>query len=279
MQDTKNLLYCFLISFVILVGWDYYVAGENQQTIKQASHNSNNGGVKAIEPQNDLEELLDNSSKTVDEVFTKRDESEIVKFYNRNIEGSIWLRGAVIDDLVLNNYKRTLSADSNRVRVLAPKDSKESYIVKFGWMGDSSKIKLPSNDSIWQSNKKSLVSGDSIILSWNNGVGQIFKIEMMLDDNYLFKIKQSVENLSEEIIKVYSYGLINKSVAQDTIKMKNYISHEGLISSANGVLSELTYDDMVEQRRSSAKNINRGWLGISDKYWTSIIAPEYYQGV
>ena len=66
-----------------------------------------------------------------------------IKVENKNIKGSISLEGAIIDDIVFKNYKKTLDSEE-KVTFLNPKKSQKEYYIETGWAtGGNEKIKLP----------------------------------------------------------------------------------------------------------------------------------------
>ena len=76
-------------------------------------------------------------------------------------------------------------------------------------MTSDKNIDIPDSDSIWSvvGNDK-LTNKSPIILSWANKQGIKFKKEISLDDKYLFTIKQSVINSTNNKYDFYSYGQI-----------------------------------------------------------------------
>ncbi|HLD77361.1 MAG TPA: membrane protein insertase YidC, partial [Rickettsiales bacterium] len=112
-----------------------------------------------------------------------------------------------------------------------------------------------------------------IILSWTNKQNIKFFIEISVDENYMFAIKQKVENLSNRDITVAPYGRINRFL---NIREKaNYILHEGFLGVFGGILQEISYDDAAEDGDKNFAGAGGSWFGITDKYWlTAIIADE-----
>ena len=55
---------------------------------------------------------------------------------------------------------------------------------------------------------KILNNNEPVILEWNNGEGIIFKKRIELDNKYLFKITQEVQNNTSQTIDLYPYAQI-----------------------------------------------------------------------
>ncbi len=68
----------------------------------------------------------------------------------------------------------------------------------------------------------------AIILNLKNGEGIVFKKKIELDEKYLFKISQIVENNTNKSIELYPYAQITRNKIPNDIQ-NFYISHEGFI--------------------------------------------------
>ena len=196
-------------------------------------------------------------------------ESERVEFENSNIKGSISLKGAAIDDLTIKNDNDELERNK-KITLLGPRNIEEGYLIESGFVTSDKNIEIPNSETIWSiEGKKKLTENSPIILSWANNQGITFKKEISLDDKYLFSIKQSVINLTNNKYDFYSYGQIIRNEIPDIIDF--LILHEGLIATLDDELIEEDYDDIQEKKFS--KTAQKGWLGISDKYWISSLIP------
>ncbi|MDC3069286.1 membrane protein insertase YidC, partial [Candidatus Pelagibacter sp.] len=198
-------------------------------------------------------------------------ESERVEFENSNVIGSISLKGAAIDDLTFKNYNVELEGDK-KITLLGPKNIKEGYLIESGFVTSDKNINIPTSETIWSiKGNKRLTENTPVKLSWTNNQGITFEKEISLDDKYLFSIRQRVINKTDEKYDFYSYGQIIRNEIPDIIDF--LILHEGLIATLDDELIEEDYDDIQEKKFT--KTAQKGWLGISDKYWiTSLIPPQ-----
>ena len=83
--------------------------------------------------------------------------------------------------------------------------------------------------------KKARVS--PIVLEWNNEEGIIFKKRIELDNKYLFKITQEVQNNTNQAVDLYPYAQITRNKKPDDL-MGFYILHEGFIGVFDEELKE-----------------------------------------
>ena len=92
-----------------------------------------------------------------------------------------------------------------------------------------------------------------------------------MDEKYLFKISQEIQNNSSKSLELYPYAQITRNKIPDDIQ-NFYISHEGFIGVFDDELKEDDYDDIEDKK--IVRETNEGWLGITDKYWMTVLVPE-----
>ena len=199
------------------------------------------------------------------------------------VKGSISLMGGRVDELALKDYRETLDAGSDIVTVFSPSNSANPYYALFGWAAGQGLAPdlVPGANTLWSLESGATLSVDSpITLAWDNGAGLTFRREMAIDENYLFSINQTVENTGAGTVTLAPYGVIARHGEPQDIK-NFFILHEGLISMADGELSETNYDDVVDYaydpREGSRAEVTQvtsdGWTGFTDHYWMTALAP------
>ena len=96
-------------------------------------------------------------------------------------------------------------------------------------------------------------------LTYDDGQGLIFRRTISVDREYLFTIKDSVENRGATSITLYPYGLISRHGTPPTLNY--YLLHEGLIGVMGSQgLREETYKQM-EEKKSEIFDATDAWLG------------------
>ncbi len=191
------------------------------------------------------------------------------------LEGSISLKGARIDDLLLKGYRETIKKDSPLVELLQPIGTSKPYYAEFGWLGDSS-LKLPNRNSVWTADRNTLTPNVAATLSWDNGAGLVFEQRIALDKNYMFTVTQRVRNSGADPVTLAPYGLISRTGTPEILGF--YILHEGLVGVLNDTLTEVDYSDLTEDGPKRYET-NGGWLGITDKYWLTALVPDQKQTI
>src|SRR5665648_1250393 len=67
-----------------------------------------------------------------------------------SVKGSIALKGARIDDLILKDYRVTVEPDSPQVTLLSPAGDPHAYYAERGFVGGGSRdLALPGGDTLW----------------------------------------------------------------------------------------------------------------------------------
>ena len=132
-----------------------------------------------------------------------------VRIETPSLQGSINLKGARIDDLVLLRERQTIDKNSPPVRLLSPAGAPGANFASFGWTGDG--IAAPGPDTVWTASAPVLTPGRPVTLSWTSPSGQRFEQTIAVDDDYLFTVKQRVANAGANAIVVRPYGLISRA--------------------------------------------------------------------
>ena len=265
-MDSKNTIAAIALSSAVIVLWALFFVPE-KSTVDQ-----NIVEKEKIEQSGDAPSLEQKETQITISRDDALKQSERIQFENENIIGSISLKGASIDDLTFKNYKVTLD-NEKRVTLLGPRNIKEGYLIDSGFVTSDKNVDVPNSDTIWsiEGNNK-LTDGSPIKLSWSNEQGLKFEKIISLDDKYLFTVKQKIINESNNKYDFYSYGQIIRNEIPEIIDF--LILHEGLIATLDDELIEEDYDDIQEKKFT--KVANKGWLGISDKYWITSLIPVSY---
>ena len=269
-MENKNVLLAVILSTAILIGWSFYFENPEEAQRKRAEIQGKTETQTNIQKPEAPQPSKANPAKSISRNEALK-ESDRVLIENKNLSGSISLRGALIDDIILKNYRETLDPNSKPIVLLSPKKYEQGYFVESGWATTKSDIKVPDNNSLWQIKEgKKLTPNSPITLEWNSREGLIFSKKIEIDDKYLFKITETVRNDKNRAVDLFHYGQITKNAKPTTENF--YILHEGLIGVVDKNLKEETYSAVEKEKKTY--NGKSGWFGITDKYWMSAIIPE-----
>jgi YidC/Oxa1 family membrane protein insertase len=198
-------------------------------------------------------------------------ESPRVEIENPRLRGSLALKGGRIDNLILTDYRQEISPGAPPVDLLSPPGTPAPYFVEFGWVPGDRSTAVPGPDALWQADHAELRPDQPVTMTWDNGQGLRFERTLEIDDDYMFKVTQRVENTGEKPVTLYPYGLISRWGTPPTLGF--FILHEGPIGVLAGTLEEIDYDDLREDGNVDLPS-QGGWLGITDKYWLTALVPD-----
>ena len=269
-MENKNVFIAIALSMSVLLFWSAFF--DPSKPIENQTQTIENDKIKNKELDNGI---VPSINETIVKKKISREESikktARVLLENSKIKGSISLEGAIIDDLSFKNYKEDIKSN-NKVLFLNPKETENGYFIESGWASIGNKIKVPTNKSIWNVvGNKILSVNNPVTLEWSNDSKLIFRKKIVIDDKYLFKINQEVENKSSKKIELYPYAQITRNKKPKDLK-GFYILHEGFIEVLDKELKEDDYDDIEEEK--IVREANEGWVGITDKYWMTALVPE-----
>ena len=266
-MDNRNVFVAIALSMSVLLFWGAFF--ENPR--KTAEQNNTN----QIEQNNNKSSIAPTINQPIIIKKVTREEavnkSKRIKIENDNVIGSLSLEGALIDDISFKKHKQKVVDGENTV-FLYPSETENGFFIETGWTSIGNKIKVPSNSSVWTvKGNNTLTEKSPVIIQWDNKEGIVFEKKIELDDKYLFKISQQVKNNTNSSVELFPYAQMTRNKIPDDIQ-NFYIQHEGFIGVFDAELKEDDYDDVKEKK--VVRESNKGWLGITDKYWMTAFVPE-----
>ena len=279
-MDQKRLMLAIAVSIAILLGFQYLVAPylphppappahvAGNQATPQTSSLKATGASPAVGGQTGQAAVPKNAPR--------------LKIAAPQVRGSISLVGARIDDLILTDYRETLAPDSPQVRLLEPLSEPQPYYVQYGWTAAPGEpVKLPGNDTLWTASADTLSAGQPVTLSWDNGQGMTFELQLSVDDNYMFSVRQAVKNGSGQPVKLFPWARIRRDY---TPANEGYTSiyggvSDGMSGVVDGTLHAMTYASAKDKGKKHDTiaydaTATGGWAGLTDKYWLTALAPD-----
>ena len=282
-SDNRNVILAVVLSMIVLFGWQFFVAGPQlEQAQRQAE-------IRAAQ-QAEAEQLAmpqagaepganEATTATGAPTFADRDSalaaSQRVEISTLDLEGSINLTGARIDDLELKQYRETVEPNSPIIALLKPAGLPDAYFIEQGWVAAAgSNVALPDSNSVWsvEGQATTLTADTPVTLRYDNGQGLVFRRTFALDDYYLFTVTQTVENSGTGDIALFPFARV---VRHGDPKVANFfIQHEGPIGvlGANNYVARKYHD--LQNERQVDFSATTGWLGMADKYWATAVLPK-----
>ncbi|AGK59866.1 YidC/Oxa1 family membrane protein insertase [Hyphomicrobium denitrificans 1NES1] len=294
-KDQNNLIFAVALSILVLMGWQYFFARpELQQEQARQEFNKkieaqNKGAAPENPPNVGNTPIAPPSSETpvgaqpqAAAPVSREDAlkaSPRIQIVTPSLDGSIDLKGGRIDDLVLTKYHETVDPSSPKVVLLSPAGSPEPYFAEYGWVPQSgSQIKVPGRDTLWTLESGTKLTPETpVVLSWDNGGGLVFHRTISVDNDYMFKIIDEIENKTQSEVTLLPYARVHRSGHPPSQVFS--VLHEGLVGvSGEHGLQEFKFADALKSGvPTTFDNVTGGWLGITDKYWATALVPDQHE--
>lgn len=270
MDNSRNMILAVVLSALVLFGWSL-ISERYFPTATPPTTELNREGQQVALPQPQADPTADAPSAVRDRALVLRESPRVV-IDTPALAGSINLVGARVDDLVLKEYAERLGKDSPPIRLLSPAGAEASQFASFGWIGTAG-VAVPGPDTRWTASAGRLGVGQPVRLTWDNGQGQLFAIDLSVDEHFMFTARQTVTNRGGERVTVQPYGYVSRSGRGADVG--TWINHVGPIGSFDDAADYGTsYDDVAEAGTMGVKpEGTANWLGFSELYWATVLVP------
>ena len=261
------MILAIALSAIVLIGWTF-VTGHFFPTANPPATKIEAGKEKVV-PNPAASPAADAPSAIRDRAIVLRESPRVV-INTPQLAGSINLKGARIDDLTLTAYRETIAKNSPPIRLLSPGGAPDAYFAGFGWAGDG--VALPGPETLWTADAKELTPTSPVTLSWTNPSGQTFSIRVSIDQKYMFTIDQTVANKGAAPVALRPYALVSRvGISKDP---STWTMHTGPIGVFDGAANyKVNFKDLDGAGADGMRFAAPSWLGFSDKYWLTALAP------
>ncbi|MDB5484791.1 MAG: protein translocase subunit yidC, partial [Tardiphaga sp.] len=295
MSDNRNTILAVILSGLVLIGWQFFFnipqmekQRATEQTQKQlqspaptATPNASPGATPGSTPPQPGSTTPSTGPAITNATAQPPVSREAaiaaasrIKIETPQLNGSISLRGARLDDLELNKFRVTVDQKSPPIVLFSPSGTAEPYYAEFGWVAAAgTSVKMPDQNTQWQQEGNSALTPSSpVTIKYDNGEGLTFRRTIAVDDKFLFTIKDDVSNVGAAPVTLYPFALISRHGTPHVSGY--YILHEGLVGYLGDQgLQEYGYKKIDDAKAVSFK-VTNGWLGMTDKYWASALLPD-----
>ena len=264
-QETRNIIILMALAAFVLFAWPSIV----NRIFPPANPPVNvvEKGKSEPLPQPTADPAADTPKALRDRNLVLH-ETPRVAIKTPSLSGSINLKGARIDDLDLSKYAETVAKNSDPIRLLSPAGTDGSYFAQFGWQ-QAPGIQVPDANTVWQASGTTLTPATPVTLTTANATGQTFRIQISVDENYMFTIRQTVANRGAAPVTINPTALVSR--AEKSKDLDQFAAHVGPIAVAAGAANYINYSEI--DTAAKAFDTTGGWVGFTDHYWLTALAP------
>lgn len=265
MNDSKNLILAVVLSALVLLGWTY-AANTFFPTANPPSTKVENGKQVALpQPQ---AQPVPSTPRALQSRAQILGSTPRVQIRTPSLQGSINLKGAQIDDLLLVKHRTTIDKNSPPVRLLSPLGAPGAYIAQFGWTAQGAQA--PDLNTVWTADSNMLAPGRPVTLSTQTPDGVRYQMKIAVDDGYLFTVQQSAINGSGKPVVLRPNGLVSR--ADKSHDPDSWTNHVGPMTVFGGAADYDINFSTLDEGSKTFSNVS-GWLGFTDKYWLTALVP------
>ncbi|WP_181708292.1 membrane protein insertase YidC [Chthonobacter rhizosphaerae] len=284
MGDNRNMILAVVLSAIVLLGWQYFIAGPQlekariAQEARQAEQAAQQPPATGTDPAGSPSTVAPGGAAGGRATFATRAEAIAatprVPIDTPELFGTVNLKGGRIDDVSLKGYRVSVDRDSANVTLLSPAGTADAYFAEFGFVaaaGDTTPV--PNAETVWTAPAGATLTPQTpLVLTYDNGQGLVFQRTLSVDEHAMFTVRDEVRNTGSGAATLYPYGFVMRHGTPQT--SGNYILHEGLIGVLGEEgLQEVHYSDLAEEGALKPPAVKDGWLGITDKYWATALIP------
>src|SRR5215469_7251595 len=142
MNENRNLILAIVLSAIVMLGWEYFVAGPQMQAerARQAFVHKEQAAAHMQAPK--TPSLA--GPGTLSRGQAVAGSGPRVAIDTPALDGSLKLKGVRFDDLNLKRYRETVDPKSPQITLLSPERTRYPYYAVFGFVGaPGANVKLP----------------------------------------------------------------------------------------------------------------------------------------
>jgi YidC/Oxa1 family membrane protein insertase len=282
-QDQRNFIIAMVLMIAFVFGYQAFVVQPEQERRLEAQEQAEAAEEAGVPQAADPAEPEMRAASSVDEALGAN--SRLGLDASR-VDGSVRLRGAILDDLNLKDHFTTVER-VNELRLLRPTNFENGYYASWYWFDGNTPVAGPT--ARWQvEGSGNLSTGSPVTLTYE-GNGVSIERTISVDDDYMFTYSDRVTNTGSERRTLAPLGSIRRQgewkefldATDPGSARTSGMAHMGLIGVFDDKLTWRNYKNLNKGKGikdSDDQGVRRasegGWLGFTDKYWMTSLIPE-----
>jgi YidC/Oxa1 family membrane protein insertase len=298
--ETRNMIIAIALSLAILLGFEFFFNAPQRERL-QAEQRAQ--AEEVLREQQTAQTPTAEGGDTPAPARTgpvSREQAlgaanTRVAIDTQEVDGSISLQGARIDDLNLRQYRETIDPASPEVTLLSPINTQFGHDAFFGWevQQNEQTSTLSDSRSQWSASEGARLTPQTpVTLTFDADDGRTIERRISIDEHFMFTLTDTVRNESGAAFQVRPFGTVRRDGMPDHFK-NNAIVHQGLIGAfgPNNSLHQERFQDADKHARDRVRGRvgederieegqgTGGWFGITEHYWLTAIIPDQNERV
>jgi YidC/Oxa1 family membrane protein insertase len=190
------------------------------------------------------------------------------------VDGSISLVGARIDDVGLKNFYETV-ADKKahrteaEIRLFSPERTERAFYGEVVWKTDTSS----TEGILWTQTSTGPLTHEnplklSVVLT-----GAKIDRTIAVDNDYMFIVTDVFQNTGAAPLSVTPEARLRQRSLTELLKPLPQ-AHAGSIGVFNEQRNQMRSYADLDKGKPVGESINKGWIGLTTKYWMGALVPE-----
>jgi len=204
LNNQRNMILAVVLSLALFLGWQFLM-----ETFYPAPDEPAVVAGAPVVPVPDAGSAPLDEAAAAQNLATALASPQRVRIDAPEIEGSINLVGARVDDIEFKGHRAAVDRDSGPVQFMAPLGTDKQHFARFDWVGEG--VALPGPQTVWTSSGGTLTPASPVKLAWANGQGQLFELTFSIDDHYMMTVEQAVSNTGTGPVAITPRALINRT--------------------------------------------------------------------
>ncbi|MCX7356539.1 MAG: membrane protein insertase YidC [Alphaproteobacteria bacterium] len=298
--ETRNVIIAIVLSIAIFAGFEFFYNGpareraleqqRAQVALQEAQQREQQATTTPGETTDGATAPVATASGPVARTDALGAPSGRVAIDTGEVDGSISLQGARIDDLSLRQYRETMDPNSAEITLLSPINTQYGHDAFFGWESQNGEATSALSDarSQWTAAEGSrLTPTTPVTLTFDAGDGRTIERTISIDEHFMFTIRDVVHNGTAAPISVRPFGTVRRDGLPEHYKPLPIV-HQGFIgavgpntprrqdsfSAADKHARNRVRGEVGEDQRLRDFTSQGGWIGITDHYWLAAIVPD-----
>jgi YidC/Oxa1 family membrane protein insertase len=284
-KDQRNFIIAMVLMVVFIFGYQALVLGPAAERDREARE------AAAAEQAAEAPDIISPDTPLVPEVVTVEEAlsgATRVTFDAPRVDGSINLRGAVIDDLNLKDHYKTVER-TEELRLLRPANAPSGYTVGWNWFEGRNAI--AGYTDTWTATEEAF-GGDNATALVLEKDGLRFQRTISVDADYMFSYTDTITNTGSTDRTLIPIGSVRRygpwkeflEATDPGSSRKMGLAHQGLIGSFDSALTWRNYKNLKSGKgiKKAEEGIRTsetgGWLGLTDMYWMAALIPQQGEG-